>query len=102
MSALDIAASASLRRDETLEVVLLLAFGDYLDAHTWIIQGVIANARTANLVLLWGYGSMANWMKALHFAPPILAFANLALGIPVIALSVVLLRCEVERSEART
>lgn len=54
MSSLDIAASASLRRDETLEVALLLAFGGgYLDAYTWIIHGVMANAQTANLVPLW-------------------------------------------------
>src|SRR6186997_2469116 len=66
MSTLDLAASASLRRDETLEVALLLAFaGGYLDAHTWIIHGVMANAQTANLVVLGVHGT----------AGPILAFA---------------------------
>ena len=76
MSTLDLAASASLRRDETLEVALLLAFaGGYLDAYTWMIHGVMANAQTANLVLLWVYGSVGNWAAALHFVPPILSFA---------------------------
>src|SRR3954453_12834509 len=76
MSSLDIAAGASVRRDETVMVALLLAFaGGYIDAYTWIIHGVMANAQTANLVLLWVYGTMSNWDKALHFVPPILAFA---------------------------
>ena len=36
MSSLDIAASASLRRDETVLIALLLAFvGDGIDACTW-------------------------------------------------------------------
>lgn len=69
-------ASASLRRDETVPISLLLAFvGGYLDAYTWIIHGVMANAQTANLVLLWVHGSTGNWDDALHFVPPILAFA---------------------------
>jgi uncharacterized membrane protein YoaK (UPF0700 family) len=76
MSTMDTAAASSIRRDETVPVALLLAFtGGYLDAYTWIIHGVMANAQTANLVLLWVYGSIGNWTKALHFVPPILAFA---------------------------
>lgn len=76
MSSLDIAAGSSIRRDETVIVALLLAFaGGYIDAYTWIIHGVMANAQTANLVLLWVYGTVGNWDKALHFVPPILAFA---------------------------
>src|SRR4051794_11093435 len=75
MSYVDIAASPSIRRDETVQVALLLAFaGGYLDAYTWIIHGVMANAQTANLVLLWVHGSSGNWPEALHFVPPILAF----------------------------
>jgi uncharacterized membrane protein YoaK (UPF0700 family) len=35
----------------------------------------MANAQTANLVLLWVYGMEGDWMKALQFGPPILAFA---------------------------
>jgi uncharacterized membrane protein YoaK (UPF0700 family) len=76
MSTMDATAASSIRRDETLPVALLLAFtGGYLDAYTWIIHGVMANAQTANLVLLWVYGSVGDWTKALHFVPPILAFA---------------------------
>ncbi|WP_426418730.1 YoaK family protein [Bradyrhizobium genosp. A] len=76
MSTLDIAAASSIRRDETVEIALLLAFaGGYIDAYTWIIHGVMANAQTANLVLLWVYGMAGDWDKALHFGPPIIAFA---------------------------
>jgi uncharacterized membrane protein YoaK (UPF0700 family) len=67
---------ASLHADETALVALLLAFaGGYIDAYTWIIHGAMANAQTANLVLLWVYGMMGDWDRALHFVPPILAFA---------------------------
>jgi uncharacterized membrane protein YoaK (UPF0700 family) len=76
MSTMDTAVASSIRRDETVPIALLLAFaGGYLDAYTWIIHGVMANAQTANLVLLWVYGSIGDWAKALHFVPPILAFA---------------------------
>jgi uncharacterized membrane protein YoaK (UPF0700 family) len=76
MSTMDIAPVSSVRRDETVPVALLLAFaGGYIDAYTWIVHGVMANAQTANLVLLWVYGSIGDWTKALHFVPPILAFA---------------------------
>jgi len=75
MSSLDIAASRPTRRDETVQVSLLLAFaGGYLDAYTWIIHGVMANAQTANLVLLWVHGTVGEWERAVHFIPPIAAF----------------------------
>ncbi|MDI3565461.1 YoaK family protein [Bradyrhizobium sp. Arg816] len=75
MSTLDVVAGA-VRRDETVEIVLLLAFaGGYIDAYTWIIHGVMANAQTANLIFLWVYATAGNWAKAFHFVPPILAFA---------------------------
>lgn len=75
MSSLDIAASPPIRRDETVQVALLLAFaGGYLDAYTWIIHGVMANAQTANLVLLWVRGTAGEWEQAVHFIPPIVAF----------------------------
>ena len=65
-----------MRRDETVQVALLLAFGGgYLDAYTWIIHGVMANAQTANLVLLWVHGTVGEWEQAVHFIPPIAAFA---------------------------
>ena len=76
MNSLDIVAAPLLRREETVPVALLLAFaGGYLDAFTWTIHGVMANAQTANLVLLWVYGSAGNWAKAAHFVPPMIAFA---------------------------
>jgi uncharacterized membrane protein YoaK (UPF0700 family) len=69
-------ASGAIGRDETVEIVLLLAFaGGYIDAYTWIIHGVMANAQTANLIFLWVYATAGDWPKALHFVPPILAFA---------------------------
>ena len=75
MSSPDIAASPPIRRDETLQISLLLAFaGGYLDAYTWIVHGVMANAQTANLVLLWVYGAAGDWERALQFVPPIAAF----------------------------
>ena len=75
MSTLEVAAGA-IRRDETVEIVLLLAFaGGYVDAYTWIIHGVMANAQTANLIFLWVYATAGNGAKAFHFVPPILAFA---------------------------
>ena len=71
-----LATSSLLRRDETVQVALLLALaGGYLDAYTWIVHGVMANAQTANLVLLWVYGSAGNWARALDFVPPLIAFA---------------------------
>jgi uncharacterized membrane protein YoaK (UPF0700 family) len=77
MSTVDIAAASSARRDETVSVALLLAFaGGYLDAYTWIVHGVMANAQTANLVLLWVYASIGDGAQALHFVPPMVAFAT--------------------------
>jgi len=76
MSSLEIAASPPIRRDETVPVALLLAFtGGHIDAYAWIIHGVMANAQTANLVLLWVYGVAGEWEQALRFVPPMLAFA---------------------------
>jgi uncharacterized membrane protein YoaK (UPF0700 family) len=75
MSSLDIAASPLIRRDETVQISLLLAFaGGYLDAYTWIIHGVMANAQTANLVLLWVHGTVGEWERAVQFIPPMAAF----------------------------
>ncbi|SFH68413.1 YoaK family protein [Bradyrhizobium sp. Gha] len=74
MSTLDVAAGA-IRRDETVEIVLLLAFaGGFIDAYTWIIHGVLANAQTANVIFLWVHAMGGEWAEALHFVPPILAF----------------------------
>jgi uncharacterized membrane protein YoaK (UPF0700 family) len=76
MSSLDISASSPTRPDETVQIALLLAFaGGYIDAYSWIIHGVMANAQTANLVLFWVYGAGGKWEQALLFVPPMLAFA---------------------------
>src|SRR4051794_13576988 len=76
MSSLEIAVGSPIRSAETVGVALLLAFAaGYIDAYTWIAHGVMANAQTANLVFLWVYGMTGNWGRALHFVPPILAFA---------------------------
>jgi uncharacterized membrane protein YoaK (UPF0700 family) len=84
MSSLDIAASRPIRRDETVQLSLLLAFtGGYLDAYTWIIHGVMANAQTANLVLLWVHGTAGEWDRAVQFVPPMAAFM---VGIVIAAL----------------
>jgi uncharacterized membrane protein YoaK (UPF0700 family) len=59
-----------------VQIALLLAFaGGCLDAYTWIIHGVMANAQTANLVLLWVHGTVGEWEHAVRFVPPIIAFA---------------------------
>src|SRR4051794_41903346 len=81
MSTADLAAALSMRRDETVQVALLLAFaGGYLDAYTWIVHGVMANAQTANLVLLWVYGTAGERAPAPPFAPPPCAFIGGVLG----------------------
>jgi uncharacterized membrane protein YoaK (UPF0700 family) len=96
MSSLDIAASPQIRRDEAVQILLLLAFaGGYLDAYTWIIHGVMANAQTANLVLLWVHGSVGEWDRAVLFVPPIAGMAC-----PWWPLLIVLLRCEIRPDEA--
>jgi uncharacterized membrane protein YoaK (UPF0700 family) len=98
MSSLDIAASPPIRRDETVQVSLLLAFaGGYLDAYAWIIHGVIANAQTAKLVLLWVHG-----VGAAVGAYAAKSIPDLALGIPLLALLIVLFQCEVRSDEERT
>ena len=62
-------------REEALAVALLLGFtGGYVDTFTWITQGILANAQTANLVFLWVYAAKAEWQQAFHFAPPLFAF----------------------------
>jgi uncharacterized membrane protein YoaK (UPF0700 family) len=70
------AAGVPIDREESLPVAALLAIaGGYLEAYTWIIHGVFANAQTANLVLLWVYATATEWAKAFHYVPPLMAFA---------------------------
>jgi uncharacterized membrane protein YoaK (UPF0700 family) len=69
-------AAASFRSEETLRIASLLAFsGGYLEAYTWIVHRVFANAQTANLVFLWINVTGGEWAKALHYVPPLLAFS---------------------------
>jgi uncharacterized membrane protein YoaK (UPF0700 family) len=67
--------AASFPREETLQIAGLLALtGGYLEAYTWIVHRVFANAQTANLVFLWVSVTKAEWEKALHYVPPLFAF----------------------------
>jgi len=55
--------------------VLLAGVGGFLDAYTYISRGgVFANAQTGNMVLLAVKAANNDWIGALHFIPPILAF----------------------------
>jgi uncharacterized membrane protein YoaK (UPF0700 family) len=73
---LDRAIDPLLLREETLQVAMLLALaGGYLDAYTWIVHGTMANAQSANVVLLWVHATAGRWAMAFHYVPPILAFA---------------------------
>ena len=70
------AAASPLRREETLQVAMLLALaGGYIDAYAWIVHHTMANAQTANMVFLWVHATAGRWAMALHYVPPILAFA---------------------------
>lgn len=69
-------AGSLFSRDEALEIASLLAFtGGYLEAYAWIVHRVFANAQSANLVFLWVYLSGGELGRALHYIPPLLAFA---------------------------
>src|SRR3954451_24110414 len=68
-------AALRVHHDETLPVAALLAFaGGYLDAYSWIVHSIFANAQTANLVLLWIHTTAGRWANALHYFPPLIAF----------------------------
>jgi hypothetical protein len=64
---------AAVRPEEPLRVAIILSVvGGYLDAFTWIAHdGVIANAQTANVVLLGVNVAMGEWAQALRFVPSI-------------------------------
>lgn len=70
-----LAADLYVKHEKTLTVAALLAFaGGYLDAYSWIVHRVFANAQTANLVFLWIYGASGEWAMAFHYAPPLVSF----------------------------
>ena len=69
------ASAVPFPREEALVIAGLLALtGGYLDAYTWIVHRVFANAQTANLIFLWVYMTGAEWAKAFHYVPPLFAF----------------------------
>ena len=55
---------------------MLAVAGGYLDAFTWLVHGVMANAQTANVVLLGVYAAARKWTEAFHYVPPIAAFTG--------------------------
>ena len=63
---------------ETRRVGILLAFvGGFLDVYTYLLRGgVFANAQTGNMVLLMVQLSEGQWMKALYYIVPIIAFLS--------------------------
>lgn len=67
----------SLRRSESFPVGAALALvGGFLDAYTYVSRGgVFANAQTGNMVLLGLRLAQGRWQEALHYLPPIFAFA---------------------------
>jgi len=68
-------AAASFPREEALLIACFLALtGGYLEAYTWIVHRVFANAQTANLVFLWVYLTNGEWEQADRFVLPLLAF----------------------------
>jgi uncharacterized membrane protein YoaK (UPF0700 family) len=76
VSTQQVAAASLFSRDEALSIASLLAFtGGYLEAYAWIVHRVFANAQSANLVFLWVYLTGGELGKALHYVPPLLAFA---------------------------
>lgn len=67
---------AGLPAEESLLVAVSLSLaGGYLDAFTWLVHdGVLANAQTANVVLLAVYAATGHHAQAIHYMPPIFAF----------------------------
>lgn len=56
--------------------VLLALVGGFLDAYTYLLHGaVFANAQTGNIVLMSMRIAEAEWLKALYYLIPIIAFA---------------------------
>lgn len=69
------ASEASFPREEALLIACLLAVtGGYLEAYTWIVHRVFANAQTANLIFLWANVINGDWDDAQRFVLPLLAF----------------------------
>ncbi|MBV9594705.1 MAG: DUF1275 domain-containing protein [Actinobacteria bacterium] len=62
-------------RPESLPVGLLLSLiGGYLDAYTFVLHGVFANAQTGNVVLFGVFASDSHWRNAGLHLLPVVAF----------------------------
>ena len=90
MSSLDIAASSPMRRGDRVQILLLLAFA--------VVSGQLGSLRRsgifAALCVAFGIGAAVD-------ACATKVIPNLALGLPVVALLIVLLRCEIRPNEDR-
>ena len=66
-----------IQMSETFRLGALLAVGGgFLDAYTYVCRGgVFANAQTGNMVLLGLHVVRGEWMKAVTYLIPVLAFA---------------------------
>lgn len=65
----------SLASNSVRLAILLAIVGGFLDAYTFISRdGVFANAQTGNIVLLAVKAARGDWVGALLYIPPILAF----------------------------
>lgn len=82
------AADPSFGREKMLPAALQLAVaGGCIDAYTWILHGVLANAQSANVVFLWIHAMAQRWEQAFRFVP------SFSLGLPIAVLLFVLLCC---------
>jgi uncharacterized membrane protein YoaK (UPF0700 family) len=112
MSSLGIAASPPIRRDETVQTSLLLAFaGEGVAYSSVMITGNMRQAIEGIFAVVSGQpgslrrpGIFAALCVAFGIGAAVGAYAtkvipNLALGQPVVALLVVLLRCEIRPNE---
>lgn len=69
------ASAVSIPRDEALHIAGLLAFvGGYIEAYTWIVHHVFANAQSANLIFLRVNMAKGQWHAAARYILPLLAF----------------------------
>ena len=62
---------------ESIVVGLLLSLsGGLMDAYSYLFRGeVFANAQTGNILLFSVYLSRGQWLAALHYLLPVLAFS---------------------------
>ena len=68
---------AKIQTSETVLLSAILALsGGFQDAYTYNVRnGVFSNAQTGNVVLMSQHLMEGNWMRALHYLFPVLAFA---------------------------